>query len=69
METPRAKLQKLQKLLKTYLEKYPDGKRELAKEFNTAAGTITRWANGFSHPPPKAQQLIIVNLKRKRQAG
>ena len=38
----------LQKLLKSYLDNHPGCERELADEFRTAVGTLTRWANGHT---------------------
>ena len=58
-----------QTLLKTYLEAHPGCERQLADEWRTAIGTITRWANGHSKPATAAMKAIISSLKSKLQAG
>ena len=55
----------LQKLLKSYLDSHPGSERTLADEFRTAVGTITRWANGHSHPARQAQEKISRALEDK----
>lgn len=55
----------LQRLLRSYLDNHPGTERELADEFRTAVGTITRWANGHSHPARRAEEAIITSLKSK----
>ncbi|OGN01373.1 MAG: hypothetical protein A3B91_03725 [Candidatus Yanofskybacteria bacterium RIFCSPHIGHO2_02_FULL_41_29] len=54
-----------QRLLKSYLDYRPGSERELADEFRTAVGTITRWANGHSRPAQKAEQAIVSALQEK----
>lgn len=56
-----------QVLLRKYLNGHPGSERELAREFKTSVGTITRWANGYSRPPEVACEAIIASLKRKMQ--
>ena len=36
---------------------------ELAQEFNTGAGTVSRWEHGHAAPPPVARTAIIGRLK------
>lgn len=55
----------LQRLLRLYLDNHPGSERELADEFRTAVGTITRWANGHSRPARLAEQAIISALQVK----
>jgi len=64
-----AKNPELQALLKAYLETHPGSERQLADEYRTAIGTITRWANGYSSPAPACAKAIIASLKSKIQAG
>ncbi len=54
-----------QRLLKSYLDNHPGSERELADEFRTAVGTITRWANGHSRPARQAQEKISRALEEK----
>ena len=54
-----------QVLLESYLRNHPGSERELADEFRTAVGTITRWANGHSRPARRAQEVILESLKSK----
>ncbi len=60
-------LSELQILLKTFLKKNQRGVQVLAEELHTAPGTITRWANGVSHPYPQVTERIIAILKSKIQ--
>lgn len=55
----------LQRLLRLYLDNHPGSERELADEFRTAVGTITRWANGHSRPARRVEELIVQALKDK----
>ena len=64
MGNPRKDTQ-LQRLLRCYLDNHPRSERELADEFRTAVGTITRWANGHSRPARRAEQAIISALQGK----
>ncbi len=59
----------LQTLLTVYIAEHPGCERQLADEFRTAVGTITRWANGYSRPAKRAEQIIITSLKSKLQTG
>lgn len=55
----------LQRLLRFYIDNHPGSERELADEFRTAVGTITRWTNGHSRPAQRAEQAIITSLQAK----
>lgn len=57
----------LQRLLRYYLDNHLGSERELADEFRTAVGTITRWANGHSRPARRAEEAVIAALKNKFQ--
>lgn len=59
----------LQTLLKSYLKERPQGAKELAEEFEITESTITRWANGVSHPYPQVAEKVIAILKTKMQTG
>ena len=39
--------------------------RDLAVEFKTAPGTISRWANGHSRPAKPAQRAVITAISRR----
>ena len=55
----------LQRLLKFYLDNHPGSGRELADEFRTAVGTITRWASGHTRPARRTEEVILQALKDK----
>lgn len=55
----------LQRLLRCYLDSHSGSERELADEFRTAVGTITRWANGHCRPARRAEEAIIAILQGK----
>jgi transcriptional regulator with XRE-family HTH domain len=39
--------------------------REAATEFRTAAGTVSRWENGYSAPPAIARREIIAFYRKR----
>ena len=63
MTDEHKKLQKeLMRLMSDYLSKYPNGKHDLAGEFEVSPDMIGRWASGKNFPHPILAKLIITRL-------
>jgi transcriptional regulator with XRE-family HTH domain len=38
---------------------------ELAREFQVADSTVSRWANGVARPLPRLQELILAAIRKR----
>jgi len=39
--------------------------RDLAREFQVAESTVSRWASGVARPHPRIQRLVVASLSRR----
>lgn len=38
---------------------------DLAREFQVANSTVSRWANGVACPHPRVQKLIVASIRKR----